>query len=269
MMINVGVRIGGLSVSGYDADAAAYFDRAGVTDATAKLQINEFVVGVKDLGLYNSMVSWPLRSTQNAGTGAIAYSLGGLGTYDGTLSGVSLPTWGASGLTNSANGYVRTSFPWSTTHSGLCVFNQSSTAGLQTIFQFGDALSGAGRRSNVRTDNTLFLYDGSFQAYAFGPSSLNAFKMAGYGVVSGSSLLGYNDGTTSTVSASPVSIAGGTTTNNFSFLSSGGPGTDIPGQFLVGTAGFASAFNSQLSSGQFSSFYTLYKTTLGTGLGLP
>jgi hypothetical protein len=253
----------------YDTDASAYFTTAGVTNTAGRQQISRFVTGVKDLGLWSSMVCWPLRSTQNAGTGTTAYSLGGLGTYDGTLSGASLPSWGVSGLTNSVNGYVRTSFPWSTTHSGLCVYNQSSTAGLQTIFQFGDALSGAGRRSNVRLDNVLFLYNGSFNSYAFGPSSLNAFKMAGYGVVSGSSLLGYNDGTTSTVSASPVSIAGGTTTNNFNFLSSGGPGTDLPAQFLVGTAGFASAFNVQLSSAQFSSFYSLYKNTLGQGLGLP
>ena len=251
----------------YDADASTYFTTAGVTNTAGRQQISRFVTGIKDLGLWSSMVCWPLRSSQNAGTGTTAYSLGGLGTFNGTLTNG--PTWGANGLTNSANGYVRALFPWSTTHSGLCVYNQSSTAGLQTIFQFGDALSGAGRRSNMRTDNTLFLYDGSFNSYAFGPSSLNAFKMAGYGVVSGSSLLGYNDGTTSTVSASPVSIAGGTTSNSFNFLSSGGPGTDLPGQFLVGTAGFASAFNSQLSSGQFSSFYTLYKNTLGTGLGLP
>jgi hypothetical protein len=271
MMIKGGIRIGGLGISGYDADAVAYFERAGVTDATAKGQINAFVKGVKDLGLYNNMVCLPFRSSQNAGTGTTAYSLGGAGTYDGTLNGTLKPTWGADGLTNSVDGFVRTAFPWTTTHSGLAVYNQSSTAGLQTIMQFGDGLGGAanGRRSNMRLDASLNLFNGSFTSYAFGPSSLNAFKMSGYGLVSASSLLGYNDGATSTVSASPISIAGGTATNNFNILSVGGPAGDVSGQFFVGTSAFASAFNVQLSSGQFSSFYTLYKTTLGTGLGLP
>jgi hypothetical protein len=42
------------------------------------------------------MVCWPLRSSQNAGTGSTAYSLGGLGTYNGTL--INGPTWGEDGL---------------------------------------------------------------------------------------------------------------------------------------------------------------------------
>ena len=269
--LGLGLRANISASSLYDGDAAAYFTRAGVTDPTAKSQISAFVKGLKGLGLWDSMVCWPLRSAQNVGSGATAYSLGGYGTYNGTLNGTSLPTWGTNGITNSSDGYIRTLFPWSTTHSGLAVYNQSSTAGLQTIFQFGDALAGlaAGRRSNMRLDTNLFLYNGSYTNYAFGPSSLNAFKMSGYGIVSASSLLGYNDGSTSTISASPVSIAGGTATNNFNILCSGGPGGDVLTQYFVGTASFASAFSIQLSSGQNSSFYSLYKTTLGVGLGLP
>jgi Concanavalin A-like lectin/glucanases superfamily len=246
-----------------------------VTEYTSsRTLINNFVKGIKDLGLWSNMVCWPLRSAQNKGSGSTVYSLGGLGTYNGTLNGTSLPTWGTNGLTNTSDGLVRTSFPWSTTHSGLAVYNQSSTAGLQTIFQFGDALGGTanGRRSNVRLDANLFLYNGSYNSYGFGPTSLNAFKMAGYGVISGSSLLGYNDGSTSTISASPVSLAGGTSTNNFVFLAcagSTGGGNDSPVQFFVGSSAFASAFNIQLSSGQYSSLYSLYKTTLGKGIGLP
>ena len=96
MMIKGGIRIGGLGISGYDADAAAYFDRAGVTDNTAKVQINGFVKGIKDLGLYNSIVCWPLRSAQNAGTGLTAYSLGGAGIFNGTLNAQAI--WTADGV---------------------------------------------------------------------------------------------------------------------------------------------------------------------------
>jgi len=94
--LGLGVQVS--AYSAYDADAASYFVRAGVTDTTAKRQISDFVEGLKSLGLYNSIVCYPLRSSQNKGSGTIAYSLGGLGTYDGTLNGSILPTWGASGI---------------------------------------------------------------------------------------------------------------------------------------------------------------------------
>lgn len=80
-----------------DGDAREYISRAGVTDSTAKLSINEFVRGVKGLSLWDKMVCWPLKSTQNAGTGTTAYSLGGLGTYNGAMVGG--PTWGGGGIT--------------------------------------------------------------------------------------------------------------------------------------------------------------------------
>ena len=76
-----------------DADAADFIRRSGATDRAA---INAFVRGVKALGLWNNMVCWPLRSSQNAGFGSTAYSLGGLGTFDGTL--VNAPGWTADGI---------------------------------------------------------------------------------------------------------------------------------------------------------------------------
>ena len=78
------------SASTYDANASSFIATSGATDIVA---INNFVLGVKTLGLWNSMVCWPLRSSQNAGTGTTAYSLGGLGTFNGTLVGG--PTWAA------------------------------------------------------------------------------------------------------------------------------------------------------------------------------
>lgn len=76
-----------------DSDAAAYIARSGAQDRAA---INAFVRGVKSLGLWESMVCWPLRSAQNAGNGDTVYSLGGLGTFNGTR--VNGPAWTADGL---------------------------------------------------------------------------------------------------------------------------------------------------------------------------
>jgi hypothetical protein len=238
---------------------------SGATDVAA---LSAFVKGVKDLGLWEDMVCWPLRSTQNAGTGTTAYSLGGLGTFNGTL--VNGPTWGTDGLTNSATGGVRAAAPFATTHSGLVVYNQSSTSGLQTPLMFGDATSGNAneRRTNFRTDTNWFGWNGTtFINHAFGPSSLDAFRMAGYGIVSASTLLGYNNGATTTVSSSTANISGGTPAANVGLMAAISTGSNT--QNMVGVMAFGAAFDVQLSSGQHSDFFNLYKTTLGNGLGLP
>lgn len=79
-----------------DADADGYFQRATVNDVMGRSEVCWFVRGMKALGLWQNMVSWPLRSYQNAGTGSTVYSLGGLGIYNGTM--VNSPTWGINGI---------------------------------------------------------------------------------------------------------------------------------------------------------------------------
>ena len=76
-----------------DTDTQAFITTSGATDVEA---LDQFVKGVKNLGLWDSMVAWPLRSSQNAGTGTTAYSLGGLGPFNGTL--INGPTWGGDGI---------------------------------------------------------------------------------------------------------------------------------------------------------------------------
>jgi hypothetical protein len=248
-----------------DSDAQAFITTSGATD---KEGIDQFVKGVKNLGLYNSMVCWPLRSTQNAGTGTTAYSLGGLGTFNGTL--VNGPTWGVDGLTNSATGGVRATVPFTTTHSGLVVYNQSSTSGSQTPIMFGDATDGTAseRRTNFRTDTNWFAWNGStYINHPFGPSSLNSFRMAGYGIISASTLLGYNNGATTTISSSTANISGGTPNANVGLMAAISTFTNA--QNMVGVMAFGAAFDVQLSLGQHSDFYTLYRATLGKGLDLP
>lgn len=90
----------------YDSDASAYFTTAGVTSTAGRQQVSRFVTGIKDLGFWSNMVCWPLRSSQNAGTGTTAYSLGGLGTFNGTLTNG--PTWGADGIvfTRTSSNYI-------------------------------------------------------------------------------------------------------------------------------------------------------------------
>ena len=94
---------------GLDVDTIAYAARvkagSGVTILPEPLkQLNKFIVGIKKLGLWNSMVCWPMRSIHNAGRGSTVYSLGGLGTYNGTM--VNNPTWGFNGVSFITSSYI-------------------------------------------------------------------------------------------------------------------------------------------------------------------
>jgi hypothetical protein len=151
----------------YDADASAYFTTAGVTNTAGRQQISRFVTGIKDLGLWSSMVCWPLRSSQNAGTGTTAYSLGGLGTFNGTL--VNSPSWGVDGITFTSGSSQTITVPnitISQTDVILATCQAATSGNLRTIqFQAGSSFPGiwagfSGQyywdvRSTANTDNRL------------------------------------------------------------------------------------------------------------------
>jgi hypothetical protein len=256
--LGLGLRLGSGTFAGYDADAAAYFDRAGVTDATAKQQINAFVVGVKGLGLWSNMVCWPMRSTQNAGTGTTAYSLGGAGTYNGTLTNG--PTWGSSGIFfDGVNDVISTTLTIAGVNSS-CGFvgNCPTSAAGGNVFRGLNSNSEFIYWLNPRTS-----FGGD---YRFGLSNIliadntltgtHFWQVRG---VTGSATKVYVDGslltTAGTNAAAPSPLAVST-------------GLQIGGNAggYSGTMAFAVIFTSDVSSP--SSLYSLYKTTLGTGLGL-
>jgi len=77
-----------------DSDVAAFADESGATDLAGQ---NALVKYVKGEGLYNNFVIYPMKSAQNAGSGATVYSLGGLTTNNATL--VNSPSWASTGIT--------------------------------------------------------------------------------------------------------------------------------------------------------------------------
>ena len=267
LSLNVGLNNGRkLPFGGFDADAAAYFVTAGVTDATAKSQINAFVVGVKGLGLYNNMVCWPLRSSQNAGTGTTAYSLGGLGTYNGTLTNG--PTWGADGVIfDGVNDYISASTSVSTNNTGTnfyCGIHATMTGSQKGLHvnkieigraesaSFGieathlsapfptvgrsTAISGFG--SGVRYTTTgVYIPSSTIMSRFYNGASKEINSAAVYGIF-----------------ATEVVLIGART---------------ITSNFFNGTISIAAYFNSALSDANVLALHTLYKTTLGAGLGLP
>jgi hypothetical protein len=266
MMIKGGIRIGGLGISGFDADAVAYFERAGVTDATAKGQINAFVKGIKDLGLYNNMVSWPLRSSQNAGTGTTAYSLGGAGIFNGTLTNG--PTWGTDGVIfDGSNDYISGSSSISTNNTG-------------TIFYCGIHATMTGSQKGVNI-NKIEL--GKAESVSFGIEATQLVPpFSTVGRVT--QISGFGSGVRYT--ATGVFIPSSTIMSRFyNGASKETNGAAVYGAFETdgifigtrsptnsnfnGTISVAVYFNSALSDANVLAVHDLYKATLGTGLGLP
>ncbi len=252
----------------YDSDASSYFTTAGVTEVAAKQQISRFVTGIKDLGLWSSMVCWPLRSSQNAGTGTTAYSLGGLGTYNGTLTNG--PTWGTDGVDlDGINDFIATSIGniYSSGISILIGFNSDNIE----IIPFTCLLSNQQalspfptfdiRRQSGTTINVSVAIAGTERNLALGSVINGVNYLTGFSH-NNSTARSFFDG--SQIATGSFSGAVSNSTNNLTLGKNPAFQRNFDGKIF-----FAMAANVGVTESQHSSIYTLYKTTLGTGLGLP
>lgn len=241
----------------WELDVQGYLNVCNITAATPRKQIRDFSAGVNDLGLWNSMVCWPLRSSQNYGSGTTAFSLGGLGTYNGLLVGP--PTWGDDGIINSASGKITTSyFQPGGSEAHIFVGNSTSASALRC---FGDTLSNANLKGMRLREDNQFFGDGSFQAIAANLSNIGSFKMAAALYNRPSAAPVYLNTTIASSFTGTAMVAGEnplTILNNF---------TNV--QPYSGQAAFYGTITAALSSAQYLAFYDLYRQTLGTGLGLP
>ena len=259
----------------YDADASTYFTTAGVTNTAGRQQISRFVTGIKDLGLWSNMVCWPLRSSQNAGTGTTAYSLGGLQTANATL--VNGSTWTANGTPFTTTQYANATI----SDPGQDLTLLLAAAGSGATFSSFPHFYGV-QNPNFYYNGEIFLGDPSGSASNVGTLAVNS---SGYrptaAIVSGLSgstsfrfLSGSSKPNTilnikrldisSEVSATPISS--GTATLTRMQLNGRWAGALELAQPI--TCAFCAIIAPNISGSE-SSIYTLYKTTLGQGLGLP
>jgi len=250
-----------------DTDAQSFITTSGATDIEA---LDQFVKGVKDLGLWDSMVAWPLRSSQNAGTGTTAYSLGGLGTFNGTL--VNGPTWDIDGVTfDGTNDLVTASvsFPASFT---MFVVAKNLAAAKASRSMMGTSGGTANTNISISTLNVGNNY-GLIWAPATGQQlvytssiatgDLGDFEAIGLGYTLGAREIvkngatfdaGVTDPTTPLATETKSLHIGGNSQGN-SFFN---------GEFSIGAL-----ISGKISQAEHTGLYTLYKSTLGTGLLLP
>lgn len=98
-----------LRTYGLDADTIRYANRirsgSGTILSPQSLQdINDFVLGLKRMNLWEKIICWPMRSIHNAGTGSTVYSLGGIGVCNGVITN-SLP-WSYIGIIRASSGVI-------------------------------------------------------------------------------------------------------------------------------------------------------------------
>jgi hypothetical protein len=260
----------------YDTDASAFFDTAGVSKTDAKQQISRFVTGIKDLGLWSSMVCWPLRSSQNAGTGTTAYSLGGLQTSNATLTGAS---WASDGVFFSGSAQYMssdlTNIPKDTTlflsakGSGASYGAFPWIGGVYNPTSYATSSLALGN-SNGGTNAALGVgIVGSYQKTSDITSGLSG--ASSFVALSGSykrnTVFNVRNLSTSTTGTQATYLADDATTLTKMTLNGRWTGSASQ-QGNPMTSSFFAIITPNCDS-VISSFHTLYKTTLGLGLDLP
>jgi hypothetical protein len=233
--------------------------------------IIDFAQGIDRLGLWNSMVCWPLRSSQNAGSGTTAFSLGGLGQFDGTL--VNAPVWEANGMTfllASAQGISATVGNLTLAEQSLFAVNRVHVASGGNVMIARSSTGGTQNGMNLRKGEAAT--DLSWIQQAGGFTSVNITQFVS------SDFLGFASAANtttarmkrfpSTESADTAMAFTGNLTNTDPLWI--GRRAAAGNQGLSGdcTIAIASMFTSDIRS-SWDQVYSLYRQTLGLGLGLP
>ena len=264
-----------------DTDAGAYCQRAGITNVYAVSALNDWVAGLKSLGLFsNAVFMASLRGAQNQGHGTTLYALRG---PDGVL--INDPTWDDSGLLFTGNQAVEFANPFPTnylTQFSLFAFFGSDQQPYRTIMgswlwtegnpQYGPVLiAGASPAQGADGHELFFEYSTDGQNVPWLPvSGRRTFNIGNTGTLQ-FSLFTYSptnmslqtniDTRYQTTTSYPAAWNGNSRWRLGACLNGAWP--------FVGTLSFAAAFDVALSQAQYDAVRRLYQTTLGTGLNYP
>jgi hypothetical protein len=247
-----------LSANKWEHDVQGYFNLCNITDSTPRKQLRDFAAGVNDLGLWNSMVCWPLRSSQNVGTGTTVRSLGGFGSFDGSAAGG--PAWHPDGLVFDGSDDRVTTGVVPITGAGartLMTVSKSSTGSLNIIAALEGSTTVGETWGILHFPNNTTLTGWAFNDDStIGSVTSGVFSSAAFGY--GTSRFGFINGAMQTLSGS-TNVPN---TNANSTLAIGRRGSIW---HYNGTIAFVALFNTATNT----NIHNLYRDTLGTGLGLP
>jgi len=269
-----------------DVDGDAYLTRAGVTDILGRAEVLWFTRGIKALDLWSSMVSWPMRSLHNAGTGSTVYSLGGLGVFDGTM--VNSPSWQSDGsgiFFDQVVNYKRIDIPvrtegWTQASLGA-VFKTTNILPFTLLVTLDN--SGTQNDASAKLALSIFQPNGQTIIRSQGLTGGNTSRFvritpnptpSGYNYyfgqtnniydpVNGNYFIQQNNFTGNTQEGTGVLPYTTSGTNSFLFNTYGTIAS------RADTAAFAVIFRRTLGLNTSNLLRQLYRQTIGNGLGLP
>jgi hypothetical protein len=255
----IGSRIAVLSGKSLDPDAKAFAAASGATDVAA---LSAFAKGIKDLGLWSSMVCWPLRRSQNAGAAgetSNVFSFGGGGTFNGTI--VNGAPWGADGADfNGSNQRVSTTLNLNpASYTLFAVSNPDSVTGRRTLIAqtIGGAVAGF-HHANDGANAYSEIYDGGFKTASVAGAAIGAWQFSAMVNNAGSFVSRINASVSGAGSASAI------TQSQFLVLGALGGAFNFDGKIA-----FAGYITAAVDATTYAALRDLYKSTLGAGLGLP
>ena len=257
-----------------DIDVKNYAKR--IVDAGYKCpadinSVSDFVKGLKILNLWGTIVFWPLRSNQNAGSGTRVYSLGGLGVYDGIMNGTI--SWQPNGIfypNDNIHKWISTAFTmaFDSANSSFAVGALTPTA--STVRRYIGAPSvpssplTLGVSANTTTMLNIDVWSESVGTNLSFSRNLSIFNWLGISWNYATSSNNINGQVNSTFQTS--SRASSSTGKRGWTIGGGQSVTDN----FTGTMSIAIYFPIiDVSQADKLLLYNLYKSTLGKGLNLP
>jgi hypothetical protein len=269
----------------FDIDTKRYLNRVNtyrslnglpnITNGDA-VDIDNFIIGLKDLGLWHNSVCFLMRSQHNIGVGSTINSLGGQDNINGTL--VNSPTWGLGGITFSGTNYITALLGKTIQTSEVSMASVANSVGPQPGYTngFNYQLSISTNNypvnslniSSPSSNGTTWIIEGYQSSIGANTTAINNQTIRFQG---GRLFIG---GTQNYLNGSTTTSA--TTRNNQTFDRiqicgrwSGGAVQCSLGNFGVGFVGTQSFVIVSLDYIDFVSLQRLVKETIGKGLGLP
>lgn len=267
----------------FDVDTKRYLNRVNTfrslnsipnisnIDAT---DIDNFIIGLKDLGIWTNSIFFPMRSQHNIGAGSSILTLGGQENVIGTLG--NSPTWGPDGITFNGTNYITARLNKTIQTSEVSIASVCNSISPQPGFTNGYPhsvfIGGPSYLthpyftivSNSTSGNTWF----AGSSLASSPNINSQTIRINGGTLHGGGVQNYLNGTIATTNA--------TVRNNLSFdriLICGRWGYNViqcfTGSYGVGWVGTQSLVMVSLDYINFANLQNLVKATIGKGLGLP
>ena len=249
-----------------DTDGDAYLARAGVTNPLGRCEVLWFTRGMKALNLWSNMIAWTMRSYQNIGTASTVYSIGGLGVFNGTM--INAPTWGINGINfdgiDDRITLPNNSFGTGSTPTSILAFLKNDTfAARQIVLSQGN--------NNLSTDgfaleSPFFNLATDAVSIAFTSSTIAARSLSWKSLMIGNTNIGFTGKDGGTVSSFSLSNTLNKTGTSCAIGAFGSPAGVAPFDGLISAViRIDNIPTTQLNS----NVHNLYKSTLGSNLGLP